>query len=69
MSTITFRVPAMSCGHCERAVSDELVKVAGVERVEVDLATKLVTVTVADPSLDRGPLVAAIDAAGYGVAD
>jgi copper chaperone CopZ len=66
MSTLTFYVPGMSCGHCERAVTDELVGVAGVEHVAVDLTTKLVTVSGAD--LDRDLLVAAIGVAGYDVA-
>ena len=61
--TITYTVPGMSCGHCERAVTEELEKVEGVEGVEVDLETKLVTVTGA--SLDDAVLRAAIDEAGY----
>ncbi len=62
-STITYTVPGMTCAHCERAVSEELSKVEGVESVEVDLETKVVTVT-GEP-LDDGPLRAAIDEAGY----
>ena len=61
--TITYTVPGMSCGHCERAVTEELEKVEGVAVVEVDLETKLVTVTGA--SLDDAVLRAAIDEAGY----
>jgi copper chaperone len=65
--TIMFSVPAMSCGHCEAAVKSEVGKVRGVETVHVDLASKDVVVTGAD--LDRPALVAAIDEAGYDVAD
>ena len=61
--TIVLSVPGMSCGHCEMAVKTEVGKVAGVQSVDVDLATKDVTVTGSD--LDRAALVAAIDEAGY----
>lgn len=62
---LTLTVPGMSCGHCEAAVKGEVGKVAGVSGVDVDLATKLVTVH--GTSLDRAAVVAAIDEAGYEV--
>jgi copper chaperone CopZ len=62
----TYRVPEMSCSHCEEAIARRLAAVAGVERVEVDLRSKLVTVCGRD--LDDGALRAAIDEAGYEVA-
>jgi copper chaperone len=63
MAEITYSVPGMHCGHCERAVSFELQQVAGVESVEVDLERKLVTVLGA--SLNDSALRAAIEEAGY----
>jgi copper chaperone CopZ len=63
--TLTYRVPGMSCGHCKAAVSEEVQAVAGVEAVEVDLDTKLVTVS--GTALDDTALRAAIDEAGYRV--
>ena len=63
MSEITYTVPEMSCGHCRQAVSSELSQVAGVQSVEVDLDTKLVTVR--GNELDDAALRAAIDEAGY----
>lgn len=65
MSELTFKVPGMSCGHCEAAVKGEVGKVAGVRDVAVDLGTKLVTVS--GDALDREAIVAAIDEAGYEV--
>lgn len=62
---LTLTVPGMTCGHCEAAVKQEVGGVAGVVGVDVDLATKLVTVTGA--ALDRDAIVAAIDEAGYDV--
>jgi len=63
MNGFTYSVPGMSCGHCEHAVSTELQTVDGVESVDVDLETKLVTVRGHD--LDDAALRAAIDEAGY----
>lgn len=63
MTEITYTVPTMSCGHCKQAVSSELSQVAGVESVDVDLETKVVTVRGRD--LDDTALRTAIDEAGY----
>ena len=64
---ITFSVPGMTCGHCEAAVKTEVGMVPGVTGVAVDLDAKVVVVT--GVSLDRAALVAAIDEAGFDVAD
>ncbi len=61
--TMTYRVPGMTCDHCEHAVSSELGAVTGVAGVEVDLDTKLVSVT--GEGLDDQALRAAIEEAGY----
>ena len=59
----TYSVPGMHCGHCKTAVTEELEAVAGVELVDVDLDTKLVTVSGA--GLEEASLRAAIEEAGY----
>jgi copper chaperone len=58
-----YTVPGMSCAHCEAAVTEEVSAVAGVDRVEVDLVAKLVTVHGAN--LDDARLRDAIEEAGY----
>ena len=58
-----FTVLEMSCGHCKAAVTREISAVAGVHSVDVDLDTKLVTVT--GEQLDDEALRAAIEEAGY----
>jgi copper chaperone len=63
MDTKTYAVPGMHCDHCKAAVSRELEAVTGVERVEVDLETKLVTV--GGEALKDAALIAAIVEAGY----
>lgn len=63
MDQITYTVAGMSCDHCKHAVTSGLSGVTGVESVDVDLETRLVTVSGSD--LDDGALRAAIDEAGY----
>ena len=60
---MTYTVSGMHCGHCERAVKEEVGAVAGVESVDVDLQTKLVTVR--GEALDDAAVRAAIEEAGY----
>lgn len=60
-----YDVPDVSCEHCRTAIVDEVGRVSGVTRVEVDLDGKRVTVTGRD--LDDGRLRAAIEEAGYEV--
>jgi copper chaperone CopZ len=60
---IEYRVPDMSCGHCEKSVSEAISSVAGVASVQVDLETKQVIVE--GKGLDDAALRAAIVQAGY----
>lgn len=64
MTTSTYHVSGMTCGHCVSAVKAELGKLDGVTDVEVDLATGKVTVT-SDTELDAATVEAAVDEAGY----
>ena len=61
--TKSFRVPDMSCGHCETAVTEEIARVPGVTAVDVDLGTKWVTVR--GENLHESSLREAITDAGY----
>jgi copper ion binding protein len=65
MSTQTkFLVPGMTCGHCEKAVSEEVSKIAGVTDVTVDLESKAVVVDSTQP-VAWDEIVAAVDEAGF----
>ena len=44
MTTKTYMVPAISCGHCTATIERELKLVAGLQQVKADLATRQVTV-------------------------
>lgn len=66
MHTQTYTVTGMTCDHCKRAVTAELLRVDGVAKVDVDLATGAVTVESAE-ALDPDQVAAAVDEAGYEV--
>ncbi|CAB4931434.1 unannotated protein [freshwater metagenome] len=63
---LSYAVPGVSCGHCRAAITDEVTKVPGVERVEADLDAHRVDVHGTD--LDDAQVRAAIDEAGYDIA-
>ena len=63
MSTFSFLVPGMTCGHCTSAVESEIRKINGVQDVKIDLDSKVVEVS-GDP-LEWDQLKAAVDEAGY----
>jgi len=44
MTTKTFTVPNISCGHCTHTIETELSELAGVQNVKADQETKQVTV-------------------------
>ena len=61
--TVTYNVPAIHCAHCAMSIREEVSEVAGVEDVDVDLETKVVTIH--GRALDAAALRAAIAEAGY----
>lgn len=61
--TVTYAVPKIHCAHCGVAIKEEVAEVAGVESVDVDVDTKVVTIR--GESLDDTALRAAIEEAGY----
>ena len=67
MSTSTYTVVGMTCGHCVSAVTDEVSQVPGVTAVDVDLATGGLTVSSEAP-IDETAVRAAVEEAGYEVA-
>ena len=66
MTTSTYAVTGMTCGHCAGAVTSELKTLEGVTDVAVDLVaggTSSVTVTSTQP-LEETQVAAALDEAG-----
>ena len=44
MTNLTMNVEGMTCGHCAQTVKDAVAGLSGINRVDVDLEKKLVTV-------------------------
>ena len=65
--TRTYTVTGMTCGHCVASVTEEVSEIAGVENVDVDLASGAVTVTSTEP-LEDDAVRAAVEEAGYALA-
>ncbi|AXI77626.1 heavy-metal-associated domain-containing protein [Peterkaempfera bronchialis] len=65
MSTTTvFTVTGMSCGHCEKSISEEVSALPGVTAVSASSEAGTVTVSSEQP-LDEAAVRAAVDEAGY----
>ncbi len=64
MTTATYTVQGMTCGHCVSSVKEEVSEVAGVDLVEVDLAAGSLTVTSEQP-VDEAAIRTAVEDAGY----
>ena len=64
MSTKTYTVAGMTCGHCVSSVTEEINELPGVSAVSVDLPTGAVTVT-SDDDLAERDVRGAVEEAGY----
>ena len=65
-NTISLPIEGMTCASCVGRVEAQLNKVAGVEKVSVNLATERAEIR-ADSNVDRTALVKAVETAGYSV--
>jgi copper chaperone len=59
---IQFNIPQMSCAHCVKAVTEAVREVDPQAKVEVDLASKQVSV---DSQAQRQKIVESLSEAGY----
>ena len=70
MTTTTVLVAGMTCGHCVKAVTEELTAISGVTAVDIDLVAggdSPVRIE-SDEALDAEAVRAAVDEAGYALA-
>ncbi|MDO9086647.1 MAG: heavy-metal-associated domain-containing protein [Anaerolineaceae bacterium] len=66
MTSLTFNVPNISCGHCVHTIQTELVELEGVEKVVASAQTKQVTVTF-DPPADEEKIKSMLSEINYPV--
>lgn len=67
MTKRTYNVPEVHCDHCIAAINRELGQIDGVEDIQVDLETKIVTLQASD-SVSEERIVEGLYEAGFDVA-
>jgi copper chaperone CopZ len=50
MTTVTYSVPNISCGHCVHTIQSEVSELAGVKSVKADAASKKVEIVFEAPA-------------------
>jgi copper chaperone len=53
MTTVTYSIPNISCGHCVHTIQMEVSDLAGVEAVEANADTKTATITFEAPATEE----------------
>ncbi|MBK9927761.1 MAG: copper ion binding protein [Anaerolineales bacterium] len=53
MTTVTYTVPAISCGHCTHTIETEVGELKGVQSVKADQTTKKVVISFDAPASEE----------------
>jgi copper chaperone CopZ len=53
MTTVTYTVPAISCGHCTHTIETEVSDLVGVQSVKADVTSKKVVITFDTPASEE----------------
>lgn len=53
MTTVTYTIPNISCGHCVHTIQSEVSELAGVKSVVADMATKQAVITYDAPASEE----------------
>lgn len=67
MSTVTYSVPNISCGHCVHTIQTEVSELEGVRSVKADQATRMVEIIFESPA-DEAKIKALLAEINYPVA-
>lgn len=62
---VEYLVPRITCGACVQTITVELEKLAGVSKVEVDVATTTVKISFDEKSTDAGEIALYLNQIGY----
>jgi copper chaperone len=68
MTTKTYKVPDVSCGHCKRAIESAVGAMAGVSSVEVDVEGRTVAIAFDEGTVAEDAILATLAEEGYPVA-
>ena len=53
MTTVTYSVPSIHCGHCTHTIEMEVGELQGVQSVKADQATRKVQITFDEPASEE----------------
>ena len=53
MTTVTYSIPNISCGHCVHTIQSEVSELAGVKSVEASAESKTTTITFELPATEE----------------
>lgn len=53
MTTVTYSIPAIHCGHCTHTIEMEVGELQGVQSVKADLNAKKVEITFTEPASEE----------------
>ena len=53
MTTVTYSIPNISCGHCVHTIQMEVAELAGVQSVEASQESKQATITFDPPATEE----------------
>ena len=53
MTTVTYTVPAIHCGHCTHTIEMEVGELKGVQSVKAEQDSKKVTITFVEPASEE----------------
>ena len=53
MTTVTYTIPAIHCGHCTHTIEMEVGEIKGVQSVKAEQDTKKVTITYDEPASEE----------------
>lgn len=68
MAHAVLNVPDISCGHCQKAITEALAPRPGVRQVAVDIEKKQVTLDYDESQIDLARVGTILDEEGYPVA-
>lgn len=69
MSTATYTIVGMTCGHCVQSITEEVSAVPGVTDLDVELASGAPSVTSETGGVDDDAIRSAVAEAGYEIAN
>ncbi len=67
MTTVTYSIPNISCGHCVHTIQSEVGELAGVKSVVANVETKKATITFEPPATEE-QIVSLLKSIDYPVA-